>query len=277
MDTGQCERSEREMTAWRLLKLEVNDAFTNMAIDEAIVTARIKDLVPNTLRFYQWKPSAVSVGRFQDVSNEIQIENCRQKGVDIVRRITGGGTVYHDSQGEITYSVIAKEKDFGTTDVFQAYNTICNGLIEAAKILGVNADFNPGDPKNCPNITIQGKKISGSAQFHKGGVLLQHGTFLLEADLEKMFTFLRVPWAKTITDLVYVARERLTSIKNELGKKVSTKEAYWALVKGFEKTLNVQLQEEALTTYEQKLAQQLRMDKFLTEEWNLRGKTQPRG
>ena len=277
MDTGQCGRSEREMTVWRLLKLEANDAFANMAIDEAIVTARIMDLVPNTLRFYQWKPSAVSVGRFQDVSNEIQIENCRQQGVDIVRRITGGGTVYHDSQGEITYSLIAKEKDFGTTDVFQAYNTICSGLIEAAKILGVKADFNPGDPKNCPNITIQGKKISGSAQFHKGGVLLQHGTFLLEADLEEMFTFLRVPWAKTITDVACVAQEKLTSIKNELGKKVSTEEAYWALVKGFEKTLNMQLQEEALTTYEQKLAQQLRRDKFLTEEWNLRGKTQPQG
>jgi len=251
------------MTVWRLLKLEVNDAFTNMAIDEAIVTPRIRDLVPNTLRFYQWKPSAVSVGRFQAVSNEIQIENCRQKGVDIVRRITGGGTVYHDSQGEITYSIIAKEKDFGITDVFLVYNTICNGLIEAAKILGVNADFNPGDPKNCPNIAIQGKKISGSAQFHRGGVLLQHGTFLLEADLEKMFTFLRVPWAKTI---------KLTSIKNELGKKVSTEEAYRALVKGFEKALNVQLREEVLTTYEQKLAQKLRREKFSTEEWNLRGK-----
>lgn len=266
---------KREMTAWRLLKLEVNDAFTNMAIDEAIVTAQIKGLVPNTLRFYQWKPSAVSIGRFQDVSNEIQIENCRQNGVDIVRRITGGGAVYHDSQGEITYSVIAKEVDFGTTDVFQAYNTICNGIIEAAKILGVKADFNPGDPKNCPNITIHGKKISGSAQFHRGGVLLQHGTFLLEADLEKMFTFLRVPWAKTITDIMCVAREKLTSIKNELGKKVSTEEAYQALVKGFEKALRMQLKEEALTTYEQKLAQKLRRDKFSTQEWNLNGKTKP--
>jgi len=262
------------MTVWRLLKLEVNDAFTNMAIDEAIVTARIEGLVPNTLRFYRWNPSAVSVGRFQDINNEAHVENCRRQGVDIVRRITGGGTVYHDSEGEITYSIIAKEVDFGTTDVVQAYNTVCNGLIEAAKILGVKADFNPGDPRNCPNIAIQGKKISGSAQFHKGGVLLQHGTFLLEADLENMFTFLRVPWAKTIPDVVCVARERLTSIKNELGKKVSSDEAYQALVKGFERALSVQLRGEALTPYEHKLAQNLRSYKFSTEEWNLRGKTQ---
>jgi lipoate-protein ligase A len=265
------------MTVWRLLKLDVNDAFTNMAIDEAIVIARIKDFVPNTLRFYQWKPPAVSVGRFQDVSNEVQIENCRRQGVDIVRRITGGGTVYHDSQGEITYSVIAKEEDFGTADVVQAYNTISKGLIEAAKILGVNADFNPGDPKNCPNIAIDGKKISGSAQFHKGGVLLQHGTFLLEADLEKMFTFLRVPWAKTIKDVVCVVKERLTSIQNELGKGVSTEDAYQALVKGFEKALNPQLREERLTRFEQELTQELCSDKFSTEEWNQRGRTRLEG
>jgi len=264
--------SEQEMAVWRLLKLEVNDAFTNMAIDEAIVTARIKGLVSNTLRFYMWKPSAVSVGRFQDIANEVQQSNCRRQGVDIVRRITGGGTVYHDCDGEITYSIIAEEEDFGTTDVVQAYIKICNGLIEAAKILGVEADFNLGDPKNCPNITIQRKKISGSAQFHKGGVLLQHGTFLLDANLEKMFTFLLVPWAKTITDVVCVARERLTSIKNELGKKVSTEEAYQALVKGFEKALNVQMRQRALTVHERSLAEKLREDKFSTEEWNLRGK-----
>jgi lipoyltransferase/lipoate-protein ligase len=264
---------EREVTAWRLLKSGKNDAFTNMAIDEAIVTARTQELVSNTARLYQWKPSALSVGRFQDVTKEVQIESCRLQGINIVRRISGGGTVYHDSEGEVTYSVIAREDDFGTKDVVQAYNTICNGLIEAAQILGVKADFNPGDPKNCPNIAIQGKKISGSAQFHKGGVLLQHGTFLLEADLERMFTFLRVPWAKPLEDVLCVARERLTSVKRELGKPVSAEEAYEALVKGFEKTLNAQMTEEPLTSYEQRLAEELRNEKFSTEDWNFRGRT----
>jgi len=251
----------------------VNDAFTNMAVDETIVTARIEGLVPNTLRFYGWKPSAVSIGRFQNVPNEVQVKNCKQRGVDIVRRITGGGTVYHDSEGEITYSVVVKERDFGTTDVVYAYNAISNGLIEAAKSLGVKADFNPGDPKNCPNISINQKKISGSAQFHKGGVLLQHGTFLLDADLEKMFTFLRVPWAKTINDVICVARERITSIRRELNHPVSVKEAYEALIQGFQKALKIELEEEALTPYEQQLASTLRVEKFLTERWNLNGKT----
>lgn len=261
------------MENWRLLKLDVNDAFTNMAVDEAIVAARVAGSVPNTLRFYRWKPSAVSIGRFQNVYNEVNLENCKQHGIDIVRRITGGGTVYHDCNDEITYSVVMKEKDFGTTDVIYAYNVICRGLIEAAKILGANADFNSGDPKNCPNIAINAKKISGSAQFHKSSVLLQHGTFLLDADLEKMFTFLRVPWAKTTNDALCVARERITSIKKELNRDVSVEEAHEALIQGFQKVLKVELEEKALTSSEQQQALNLKKEKFRTDKWNLRGRT----
>jgi len=260
------------MTAWRLLKFGVNTAFRNMAIDEAVVAARIEDLVPNTLRFYRWEPSAVSVGRFQDVFNEVHVKNCTKHGVDIVRRITGGGTVYHDSQGEITYSVIVKEEDLGTQDVYIAYNTICNGLIEAARVLGIDADFNPGDPKNCPNIAINGKKISGSAQFHRGGVLLQHGTFLLDVDIDRMFTFLRVPWAKTIPEVVCVAREKLTSVTHERAKTVTTEEVYKALKRGFEKALSTEFkEEEALTTQEQRLAERLQVEKYANSSWNLKG------
>jgi lipoate-protein ligase A len=200
------------------------------------------------------------------------VENCKRHGVDIVRRITGGGSVYHDSEGEITYSVIASEHDLGTTDVVQEYIKISKGLIEAAQILGVKADFNPGDPRNCPNITADGKKISGSAQFHKAGVLLQHGTFLVDIDLEKMFTFLRVPWAETIQDVVCVARDRLTSVGNELNRDVGISEAYDALVKGFEKSLKIELDEGILTPYEMQLASELRNEKFATNEWNLAGK-----
>jgi lipoate-protein ligase A len=160
----------------------------------------------------------------------------------------------------------------GTTDVVQEYIKISKGLIEAAQILGVKANFNPGDPRNCPNITADGKKISGSAQFHKAGVVLQHGTFLLDINLEKMFTFLRVPWAKTIQDVVCVARDRLTSVGNELDRNVGISEAYDALIKGFEKSLEIELEEGVHTLYEERLASRLRKEKFATNEWNLTGK-----
>ena len=247
-----------------------------MAIDDAIVAARIDGAVPNTLRFYCWAPSAVSVGRFQDLSDAVRIGDCRQHGVDIVRRISGGGTVYHDSQGEITYSVVVKEKDLGTTDVVYAYNKICNGLIEAARNLGINANFSPGDQRNCPNLAVGGRKISGSSQYHKGGVLLQHGTFLLDVDLEKMFTYLRVPWAQTISNIVCVANEKITSVKKELNRDVSVREAFEALVNGFQRALEMGFIEEPLTELEQQLASKLQEEKYSQDSWNLKGSTSSR-
>jgi len=258
------------MNDWRLLKLETRNAFMNMAIDEAVLTARIAGIVPNTLRFYRWKPSAVSVGRFQKVSEEVHVENCRRHEVDIVRRITGGGAVYHDSDGEITYSVVLHEQDLGSKDVVSAYNRLCSGLVEAAKNLGVNADFCPGNPNHCPNITIDGSKFSGSAQVRKKGMLLQHGTFLMRTGLEKMFTFLEVPWANALDEVLRVARKRLTSIEQELEASVSTEQTYEALVEGFQKALKTKFMEQDLTDYERNLAHELCSDKYATDDWNFK-------
>jgi lipoate-protein ligase A len=259
------------MSDWRLLRLETRDAFMNMALDEAVLKARIGEIVPNTLRFYRWKPPAVSIGRFQKVLDEVHVENCRRHGVGIVRRITGGGAVYHDHEGEITYSVVVSERDLGSKDVIYAYNMICRGLINAAKILGVSADFNPGNPKHCPNITINGRKFSGSAQSHKKGVLLQHGTFLVRTDLRKMFTFLSVPWVESLEDVLIVARKKLTSIEQELKSSVPVENAYEALIIGFQEALRTELIEEPLTDYEREFAEELCGDKYVTDDWNFKG------
>lgn len=259
------------MNNWRLLKLEAFDAYMNMAIDEAILRARMAGLAPNTVRFYRWNPSAVSIGRFQNVYNEVNVENCRKHGVDIVRRISGGGAVYHDRDDEITYSVIVRKEDLGVEDATSAYNKICNGLVEALKLLGIKADFNLGNPKQCPNITINGRKISGSAQSHKGKAILQHGTFLLNVDLEKMFTLLNVPWAKTCMEIVNIAKNKITSVTNEVGAQISIEEAYTALVRGFEKALNINLKEGELSSYEKTFSEKLRKEKFSKEEWNVKG------
>ena len=257
------------LSGWRLLDLEVNDAFTNMAIDEAILAARVAKMAPNTIRLYKWKPSAVSIGRFQDVQNEVNIENCRQHGVDIVRRISGGGTVYHDCSGEITYSVVLDGESLKSADVVSVYNVICRGIIEAARILGIKADFNSGDPKQCPNITINGKKISGSAQHHTKDTFLQHGTFLVDVDAEKMFTFLRVPWAKTLKDITCVAEKKLTSIRHELGTQPSEELVHRALVRGFEMALDIELSEGDLTIYEKNLAERFQKQKYSRDAWNI--------
>jgi lipoate-protein ligase A len=245
-----------------------------MAIDEAILMARMRNLAPNTIRFYRWSPSAVSIGKFQTIENEVQLDNCRKHGVDVVRRITGGGTVYHDACGEITYSVIASKEDLEAKDITTVYARIYAGLAEALKILGLKTDFNEGNAKTCPNLTVNGKKISGSAQSHKGAVVLQHGTLLLDVDLERMYTFLRVPSARTCMEIVSAAKNKITSIKKELGKDVSEAEVCQAQTMGFQKVLNIKLADGELTPYELELAERLRKEKYATENWNLKGITQ---
>ena len=157
-------------------------------------------------------------------------------------------------------------------DLISAYKTVCEGLIEAVRILATTAEFSPLNSKQCPNITIKGKKISGSAQSYKKGMLLQHGTFLMHINHEKMFTFLKVPWAKTLMDVLEVSKKKLTSVQQELELGVSMEEAYQALVKGFEKALKIQLVEGELTSCEWKLAEQIRRNKFSTDDWNFDGK-----
>jgi lipoate-protein ligase A len=244
-----------------------------MAVDEAILTARTIDRCPNTIRLYRWNPSAVSVGKNQKPESEVNLENCLKLGVDIVRRISGGGTVYHDSQNEVTYSITAKMRDLGAKNATEAYIRIYAGIKDALRILGVTADFSEGDEKNCPNLTVNCKKISGSAQTHKREIVLQHGTLLLAVDLEKMFTLLHVPWARTCMEVVDVAKKRITSVKNELGHAVSVDTAANALTVGFKNMLRIQAAEGQLSAFELELAQKLLREKYATDKWNFRGES----
>ena len=262
------------MDTWRLLRRNMADAFTNMAIDEAIMKARMENRAPNTLRLYQWTSSAVSIGRFQTLTNEIHVDVCRKHGIDIVRRISGGGAVYHDSEGELTYCIVAKLSDLGcgNLDLLSAYQKICRGLYEAIKLLGAKAEYHPPDQKRCPNLTISGKKVSGNAQTSKRGILLQHGTFLMDIEHTKMFTYLKVPWAKTLDDVIAVSKRKLTSARQELDSNFSAQEASQALIEGFKKALNVRFVESELTEYEQELSRKLRKERFGTEDWTILGK-----
>ena len=267
------------MNIWRILKIETYNAAMNMAIDEAILRSRVAGMVPNTLRFYRWTPSAISIGRFQKLENEVNLENCRDLGVDVVRRISGGGTVYHDAKGEITYSVVAKIKDMGAKDIADVYTRIYAAISEALGMLGIQTDYSSGDAKNCPNLTVNGKKISGSAQANKSGVVLQHGTLLLDVDLFRMFTVLRVPWANSCMHVVNIAKGKITSVRAELGHDVSPETAANVVAHGFAVALNIQVVEDVqsvqgdLTPEERELSQKLYREKYSTKDWNFEGKS----
>ncbi len=214
----------------------------------------------------------MSIGKNQSPQNEVYLDACKRLGVDVVRRISGGGTVYHDYEGEVTYSVTAKTADLGTADITSVYAKIYEAITDALRLLGIPADFSRGDQKNCPNLTVNGKKISGSSQTITRGVVLQHGTVLRSVDLPKMFTLLKLKNA-SCTQAADIAKRKITSIQNELGHAVMPETIANALAQGFRAILKIQLEPGELTPYEVELAQKLYKEKYSKTEWNFEGKT----
>ena len=248
---------------WRIMGLDVNDAYTNMAIDEAICRLRSQDKSPNTIRLYRWKPSAVSIGYFQLLEQEVNIEACKSLGVDIIRRMTGGGAVYHSYEGEVTYSVIVNQDHPKIPrDILKSYELICSGIVMAMDDLGIKADF-----KSINDIDVNGRKISGNAQTRRGNVVLQHGTILLDTDIKTMFTVLRVSKEKISDKLIKSVEERVTTIRRELGMKVTFNEVAEALRTSFPKVFDIKLVEGGLSRDESELTSKLKREKYHTQEW----------
>lgn len=247
---------------WRLIDMRIEDAATQMAIDEAIAMARLEEDTPDTIRLYRWKPSAVSVGYFQSLEKEVNLDACEKYGVDVIRRITGGGAVYHDYGGEITYSLVAPESHPRIPrDILASYKLICGAIVAGLKNLGIGAEFKPVN-----DILAGGKKISGNAQTRRHGVVLQHGTVLVDSDLERMFQVLRVSDVKISDKLIQAVEERVTNIRRYLGRRVKFDEARDALVRGFEETLNIELKPGELTSREEDFVGRLR-EKYRSQEW----------
>ncbi|MCE8426475.1 MAG: lipoate--protein ligase family protein [Candidatus Methanoperedens sp.] len=210
---------------WRVIGLETHDAYLNMAFDEAISESLREGASLPTIRFYNWEPSAVSIGYFQGIRDEVNLEVCRELGVDCIRRWTGGGAVYHDFDGEITYSVIAPANIF-PKNIIESYGLICGWLVRGLVSLGIEAEFRPVN-----DILVKGKKISGSAQTRRRGILLQHGTLLYGLDLKTMFNVLNVSRQKITDKMIKSAHERVTCIQMHCG--AGKKEVYEALVNAF--------------------------------------------
>jgi len=192
---------------WRMVDFEYWSAAMNMGIDEAISEAVAAEASGPTIRFYGWRPSAVTIGCFQSLKQEVDYLECVRLGIDVVRRRTGGGAVFHDEEGEITYSLIAPE-DMMPYDINKAYQLVCGHLVAALKSLGLEASFSPIN-----DVLVSGKKISGSAQTRRSGVFLQHGTLLLDLHPDIMFRVLKVSDVKRSGRYSDPAN-RVTSLRN---------------------------------------------------------------
>lgn len=259
---------------WRLLVTEPLDGATNMALDEAILQARIHEIAPPTLRFFSWDPPTVSLGYGQRL-DAINVEACRELGVGLVRRPTGGSAIYHDTlEREVTYSVVARSGDFdGSGDLLETYGWIGAGLTAGLRRLGVPAEMvpvRPSDPSAMPafcfartgsyEVEVKGKKLVGSAQRRQASAFLQHGSVLLGADVARLrllFPFQGDPLVG------------MTTLDAALGRRPSFNEVVEALTAGLRETHGLDLVPGGLTRDEEALMERLAREKYETEAWTV--------
>jgi lipoate-protein ligase A len=246
------------MVVWRLIELEGHDAYFNMAADEAIGKEILERRARPTIRFYTWKPCAVSIGHFQSMRDEIDVEKCKELGIDYIRRKTGGGAVYHDEKGELTYSVIAPQELF-PKGILESYKAICGWVVDALRALGMDANFAPIN-----DIVVEGKKISGNAQSRSGGILLQHGTILYDLNLEKMFSVLKISKEKIADKMIKDARMRVTCVREHAA--IDRGALYRALLDGF--TNGKECEAGALSVGELRIIEELERTEYKTDSWN---------
>lgn len=242
---------------WRVVGLNAYSGVENMAIDEAVSEMVAEGRSPPTMRFYRWSPGAVTIGCFQCISDEVDLDSCRELGVDFVRRRTGGGAVYHDPEGEITYSVIAPESYF-SKDIRVSYREVCSFIVKGLAMLGINAAFRPIN-----DVIVDGRKISGSAQMRRHGVLTQHGTILYGLDRKTMFSVLKPSKLKLSDKPVTSFEAGVTCVKELCG--VPMEGLYDALLRGF--TDGKEWQFGTITENELALAKDVAW-KYGSYEWN---------
>lgn len=172
---------------WRLIGPERLDVFTALALEEVL----LEDVAaggPPTVRLWQWSRSAATVGRFQAVEYELDLTACRLKGVDVSRRMSGGGAMYHGEDAELVYSVTCPEPLL-RGGIRYAYWETCGRVIDALEALRLEARL-----EDTNVIMVGDHKVSGNAQRRARGVLQQHGTVLHRADDDTMDRFLRARW-----------------------------------------------------------------------------------
>ena len=235
--------------AWRIVDLGSMDPALTAAMDEAILTFRSSGTVGNTISFYSRDRSTVSLGYFEKASECIDVELCRELGIEVVRRLSGGSAIFTDP-GQIIYTVTVSA-DLVSESPKESYPQICGGVVNALRGLGIAAEHRPLN-----DVVVNGRKISGSAQTRKAGVVLQHGTVIVDSDLDLMMRVIRQRPGKPRS------RDDMTTISLELGRKVGMEEVRDALVSGFERAFDITAERMPPDPKELALAKKLSEEKY---------------
>jgi lipoate-protein ligase A len=283
----------QEKDGWRIVFTGAEDAFFNMALDEALLCSCRDGSSPPVLRLYLWNPPAVSLGYAQNARKAVDLRRCQERGIHVVRRMTGGRAVLHED--EITYSLCASldgSPQLGQSTL-RTYEKISMALLESLRLLGVDGEWvkplpkrdrlhrHPDLSKPCfasssrYEITVGGKKLIGSAQRRfthpqaegRRQSFIQHGSIptgkgkqslaeLLPGELsaEKMRRTLECG----ATDLEQIAKRRI-----EPDEMISVLKA------GFEEVFGTRMQDSVVSPEELRAAMLLKQEKYLSDEWNL--------
>lgn len=259
----------------------------NMALDEALMDWHSEGIIPPIIRFYQWNPATLSIGYFQQVERDIDIQAVREQGLGFVRRPTGGRAVLHEH--ELTYSIIVSENhpEIPKT-VTEAYRILSEGLLKGFQNLGMDAYFSVPDtvekqenlkkPKSAVcfdapswyELVVEGKKVAGSAQTRQKGVILQHGAILLDLDQEKLLTVFKFETEEAKEKMRLKLPKKTVAINDLVNEPITISQCVQAFKSGFEEALNISLIPYALSEEQLQYVVSIEQKKYSNQEWNFK-------
>jgi len=246
---------------WRLLDTGELPAANNMTLEQVILTARRRDLIPNTLHFLQFSPHCALVGYHQAVELEVETEYCRAHGIDINRRISGGGSIYMD-EGQLGWEIFALKDTPGIPKRREdLYRLMCESVVAGLAKLGIDARYRPLN-----DIEVGGRKISGTGGTEMGNSLLYHGTLLTDFDVDTMIACLKLPLKKLEDKQIRSFKERVICLREALGHVPPMPDIKKAMAEAFAEVLRVELEPGGLTEYEGTLMVE-ELPKFQSEKW----------
>lgn len=269
------------MDTWRLLLTPPARGAWNMALDESILEHIGRGESIPTLRLYAWEPACLSLGHAQPFA-DVDTARLKSHGWEVVRRATGGRAILHTD--ELTYSVIAPLNESRVEGgILESYNRLAQALLLAVKSLDIPVEMKEGKADNgmTPNpvcfevpstyeITVNGKKLIGSAQARKKEGMLQHGSLPMAGDLARIcqaLVFENEP-ARAIASKRLL--ERATTVESALGREVSWETAAQAFIYAFEAQLGLKLEGGELSDSESRRTDELVREKYDHPSWTER-------
>lgn len=197
---------------WQLIHTAPQSPTLHMAIDDVLTHEVGAGRRAPTLRIWEWAAPAVVIGRFQSLRNEVDGEAARRHGIEVVRRVSGGGAMFIEPGNTITYSIYAPQTLIKGLSFQEAYAFLDEWVLEALGELGIKAWYQPLN-----DITSEGGKIAGAAQVHRGGAVLHHVTMAYDIDAAKMLEVLRIGREKLSDKGTQSAAKRVDPLRSQTG------------------------------------------------------------